>query len=78
MFEPPPRKQRPWLWPVIGFTVGAVLIALAFAAGGSWLLLIVLGTLVWAFFGVRFLLSDRGKQIAFGRFDERYEPPDQR
>ncbi|MFN2545687.1 MAG: hypothetical protein ABR600_14110 [Actinomycetota bacterium] len=79
MFEPRPRKGRPpWLWPLIALGAGALCIVLALFAGGPWLLLIILGMLIWAFFGVRFLISDRGKKIAFGRFDERYEPPEPR
>ncbi len=77
MFEPPPPKRRPaWVWGLIGLAVGGALIALAAITGGPWLLAIVAVTLVWAFFGIRFLMSERGKTIAFGRFDERYEPPD--
>ena len=70
------RSSRSWVWPAIAFGLGALMIALAIAAGGSWLIVIAAVLLVWAFFGIRFLISDRGKAIAFSRFDERYEPPD--
>jgi hypothetical protein len=67
-----------WLWIWLAVIVGAGLIVLAAFAGGPWLLIIVAVTLVWLFFGVRFLISERGKAIAFGRFDERYVPRDRR
>jgi hypothetical protein len=76
--SPPPPSRPPWVWPAVGLVAGAAIIALAIFAGGPWLLLILAGTLIWAFLGIRFILSDRGKAILFSRFDERYEPPDHR
>jgi hypothetical protein len=73
MFEPPPRRRRPWVWPVLVSATAATLAA-AVAFGGPWYLLVLAGVLIWGFFAVRFLQSSRGKGILFGRFDD-YEPP---
>jgi hypothetical protein len=50
---------------VAGFLVAAA------AFGGRWYLIVLAVALVWGFFGVRFLLSPRGKRILFSRFDRR-------
>jgi energy-coupling factor transporter transmembrane protein EcfT len=72
------QERRSRLWPGIAIGLAVAMIVLAFVAGGSWILMVASVMLLWAFFGIRFLLSERGKAIAFKRFDERYEPPELR
>jgi hypothetical protein len=50
---------------VAGFLAGSV------AWGGPWYLIGLAVALVWGFFAVRFLVSERGRSILFSRFDQR-------
>ena len=51
--------------------VVAGILAASVAFGGPWYLLVLAVVLLWGFFAVRFLVSDRGKRILFSRFDQR-------
>jgi len=74
MFEPPAPKRR-WIWPVLVAVVTVGLVG-GVLFGGPWYLLILAALLVWGFFSVRFIFSERGKRILFSRFDERpYDEP---
>jgi hypothetical protein len=68
MFEPPPRPSRSWFWPALVIAAAGFLAAAA-AFGGRWYLIGLAVALLWGFFGIRFLLSSRGKRILFSRFD---------
>ena len=70
MYEPPPSRARQWIWPAVVVVV-AVALAGGVLFGGPWYLIVLAAVLVWGFFSVRFILSDRGKRILFSRFDER-------
>jgi hypothetical protein len=77
MFEPPPSKRRSWIW-VVGLVSGAGFLVVAFTAGGPWYFLILGAIAVWTFLAVRFLMSQRGRNILFSRFDEPQPPGDPR
>jgi len=73
MFEPPKRPARRWVWPTV-VVAGAGLLAAGVAFGGPWYLIVLAVALIWGFFAIRFLTSDRGKRILFRRFDENPHP----
>jgi hypothetical protein len=74
MFEPP-RPKRRWFMPAL-VTVVAVGLVGGVIFGGPWYLLILAALLVWGFFSVRFITSERGKRILFGRFENSpYDDP---
>jgi hypothetical protein len=70
MFEPPPRRIPSWIVPA-AVIVGAAFLVAAALFGGPWYLLVLAAVLLWLYYAIRFLRSDRGKRILFSRFDDR-------
>jgi hypothetical protein len=69
-FEPEPSRRRyRWIWPLLVAVVTVGLVG-GVLFGGPWYLSILAALLVWGFISVRFIVSERGKQILFSRFDE--------